>query len=511
MAVQSYADVVVIGAGLGGLGAAVTVADAGRSVVVLEHAQQPGGYAVVFERPPFRFDASLHALDGMAPGGGNDRLLRRLGVADQVTMTRLDPLYVVRDAAGDVAVPADFLRYEVNLVDRFPSERVGVRAWFDDCRDALSEMHRLRQDVRADRLPTWDQMAEHYPTVTRLAGQTWQDATAERVSDPTLAGLLMMLWAYTGTPPSRLSALMGTTLVANYGLFGGWYPVGGAAAIPRALERRLLDAGGSIEYGQTVTSIEVRGGRAVAVHTAQGRTVACQALVSNAATPSLPDLLSPGSLPEHYVERLQGPPAAASSVSVYLGLDRDVFAEHGLPHEVFVPAADPDDDYAAGLAGDWANTLVVATDYTHVDPGCAPDGGAVVTLTAPAALDHAGTWGTSGDGTDPTAAKAAAADAIVAVADAAIPGLADAVVLREVATPVTNLRYTLNPGGSWAGYEATPQTVGFSALGPTTPLPNLFLAGAWTGAFGQTAALRSGAGAAGLAETYLTETAPVGS
>ena len=57
-------------------------------------------------------------------------------------------------------------------------------------------------------------------------------------------------------------------------------------------------------------------------------------------------------------------------------------------------------------------------------------------------------------------------------------------------------------------YEATPQTVGFSALGPTTPLPNLFLAGAWTGAFGQTAALRSGVRAAGLAEGYLAEAIP---
>ena len=177
-------------------------------------------------------------------------------------------------------------------------------------------------------------------------------------------------------------------------------------------------------------------------------------------------------------------------------------------HEVFLPSADPDDDYAAGIAGDWGHTLVAATDYTHVDPGCAPDGGAVVSLTAPAALDHAGQWGTSGDGGDPPDVKQAAADAILAVADAAIPGLADAVVVREVATPVTNLRYTLNPGGSWAGYEATPQTVGFSALGPTTPLPNLFLAGAWTGAFGQTAALRSGVRAAGLAEGYLAEAIP---
>jgi len=82
--VDERVDVVVVGAGLGGLGAAVTLADLGHSVLVLEQGHQPGGYAVAFERGPFRFDACLHGLDGMGPGGVNAALLRRLGVADRV-------------------------------------------------------------------------------------------------------------------------------------------------------------------------------------------------------------------------------------------------------------------------------------------------------------------------------------------------------------------------------------------------------------------------------------------
>ncbi|MGA8053467.1 MAG: FAD-dependent oxidoreductase, partial [Burkholderiales bacterium] len=60
-------DVVVVGAGLGGLGAAVALVRAGRRVLMLEQAHQPGGYAVTFDRPPYRFDASLHAYNGLAP------------------------------------------------------------------------------------------------------------------------------------------------------------------------------------------------------------------------------------------------------------------------------------------------------------------------------------------------------------------------------------------------------------------------------------------------------------
>ena len=62
-------DIIVIGAGLGGLGAAARLSRLGKRVLVLEHHSVPGGYAHEFRRGHFRFDVALHALDGMAPGG----------------------------------------------------------------------------------------------------------------------------------------------------------------------------------------------------------------------------------------------------------------------------------------------------------------------------------------------------------------------------------------------------------------------------------------------------------
>ena len=73
-------DAVVIGGGLGGLAAGVTLGGNGRKVVVLEQHTVPGGYAQCFQRGPYRFDVSLHALNGLAPGGGVDRLYRELGI-----------------------------------------------------------------------------------------------------------------------------------------------------------------------------------------------------------------------------------------------------------------------------------------------------------------------------------------------------------------------------------------------------------------------------------------------
>jgi phytoene dehydrogenase-like protein len=199
-------------------------------------------------------------------------------------------------------------------------------------------------------------------------------------------------------------------------------------------------------------------------------------------------------------------------VSVYLGLNRDVFAAHGLPHEVFLFASDDQEvAYSAGLAGDWDRAEVIATDYTALDPGCCPAGSGVVVLTAMAAWDYADTWGTGDNPASRTARYAAVkdrvADALVARAERAIPGLANSVRIREIATPLTNQRYTLNPGGSWAGFERGPASHGPAALGMRSPLPNLVLAGAWTGHCGQMPALGSGLAAAQFLDRSLSQQA----
>ncbi len=496
-------DVVVIGAGLGGLGAAVTLAQQGKSVLVLEHADQPGGYAVVFERPPFRFDASLHELDGYALGSGEHALLHQLGIADKVQLSRLDPLYAVRSADGDVVVPAEFHHYEAALEELFPSERSGIRAWLDDARGQVIDFERFQRDLRAKQMHP-ESMAQDYPTMIRQIGQTWQEATDAHISDPRLACLLTILWTYTATPPSRLSAALGMNLAGRYGTSGGWYPKGAAAAIPNALADALSASGGRIEYGETVSAIHSEDGLAVAVSTESGRTVPTRSVISNAAAPLLPDLLGAGVLPEEFVGRVTGPPAAISNVGVYLGLDADVMGDLGLPHEVFlVGEYDTEAAVAAALAGDWRRGGLVVTNYTCVDPGCAPPGGGVVAVMGAASMEYADTWGTAPGATEsPGAVKERVGDALVAAAEEWIPGLAAATVLREVATPVTNQRYTLNPGGSWAGYDHTVADI-MSPLGSTTPVPNLFQAGAWTGGFGETTALQSGMQAAQHAARYL--------
>ena len=124
-------DAIVIGAGLGGLGAAITLAQAGKRVLVLEQSVRPGGYAQDFWVNGFRFDVSLHALDGLAPGGWGDVAVKALGIADRVRFERLDPFYQVRLGGATLTAHADPLLLEQALIRQYPHERTGIRQLID--------------------------------------------------------------------------------------------------------------------------------------------------------------------------------------------------------------------------------------------------------------------------------------------------------------------------------------------------------------------------------------------
>src|ERR1700733_1790040 len=76
---KSYYDVVVIGAGVGGLTSAALLSKAGFSVCVLEKEPHVGGYLAGFRRKNFRFDTAIHWLNQCAPGGMACKLFDALG------------------------------------------------------------------------------------------------------------------------------------------------------------------------------------------------------------------------------------------------------------------------------------------------------------------------------------------------------------------------------------------------------------------------------------------------
>lgn len=504
---SEHADAVVIGAGLGGLAAAVTLSAQGLKTVVLEQHTAPGGYATGFQRGPYRFDAALHALNGLAPGGGVDHLYEDLGIWDRLRLHRLDPLYVLRGPGREIVAHADVFEYEAELVRNFPLEADAIRSYLDEALAVYRDARRLEVDRATGRRPTLDDFTRRYPAMVKVTGETWDQLMGRHVNDPQARTALGAFWGYVGLPPSRCAALTGSMTTTSYHHYGGWYPEGGAQAISGALLQVLGERGVEIHYGHLVNGFDFHGDRAVAVTTHEGLRVEADRFVANASAPTtMLDLVGRDRLPVDYVRKVEGGAPSYSTFAVYLGLDRDLFAEQGLAHEMFLaPSFDADEDWQAAQRGDWARAVMMLTDYTHVDPGCAPQGHATVVLTTTASWDYDDTWGTGGYLVDfhenprYLETKLRVTEELIARADRTVPGLAASIRFRDASTPLTNYAYTRNPRGAIEGFENSPANTGLGWLSHRTPVPNLFLAGAWTSTGGMNASMAAGRSAARLA------------
>src|SRR3954465_1063993 len=126
---KNYYDVIVIGAGVGGLTSAALLSKAGLSVCVLEKEPRVGGYLAGFRRKHFIFDTAIHWLNQYGPGGMLDKLFSAIGsdFPKAIAQQRIRRYkgenfdYLLTNQPND-------LRDE--LIRDFPDDRTGIEKFF---------------------------------------------------------------------------------------------------------------------------------------------------------------------------------------------------------------------------------------------------------------------------------------------------------------------------------------------------------------------------------------------
>lgn len=502
-------DAVAIGAGLGGLAAAGYLARAGHEVAVVEHHAVPGGYAHEFKRQGFRFEVALHALDGAGPGGWLYPMLDDLGVLDRVEFAPIDPFYSARIEDFEITVPAALPDYLRRLKTAFPEEELGIDGLFAAIGRVASDVARYGEDRSFGAKPTPLEMLELYPDMAAAFSQDWQTFMGSHVADARLQAVISALWGYLGLPPSKVSAGLFALALHSYHTTGAWYPKGGSQAMSRAIVDGIVQRGGTVRFRNRVTHMETVDGRIAAVETDRGLRIEADVFISNASPSATIEMIGARHFDDHFVAGVDSDVAALSNLVVYLGLDRDLAAEGWDHHEFFLSDGyDIEADYAAMTSGDFSKTGMVIANYTDADPGCAPDGQSVLVMMSLAPWDYQNVWGTRGDlaeysdNAEYLRIKDEAADLLIERAARLIPGLRESIVVKEVGTPLTNVRYGLAQEGSIYGRQQTVENL-LNRRSPRTPIPNLFLAGAWVGGGGMSAALSSGRTAAAVAGRVL--------
>lgn len=366
--------VVVVGAGLSGLSAALHLLGAGRRVTLVERAERPGGVAGRLVRGGYQMDTGPTVLtmpdlleEAFAAVGAS--------LADHVELLPLHPAYRARFADGsalEVHTCAEAMEAEV---ERFAGAREALG--YHRLRRWLVQLHRVQMRRFID--ANFDSPLQLlHPDLARLAALGGFGRLDSRIgrflSDPRLRRVFSFQSLYAGVAPAR--ALAAYAVIAYMDTVAGvWFPRGGMHALPVAMAAAAARAGAELRQGQTVTGLERSGERITAVLTDHGR-IPCDAVVLTTGLPTAYRLL--GRRPRRPVALRHAP----SAVVLHAGTDRTwpQLSHHTLSFGAAWQRTFRELTRTGRLMSD---PSLLITRPTATDPGLAPPGRHLHYILAP--------------------------------------------------------------------------------------------------------------------------------
>jgi phytoene dehydrogenase-like protein len=481
---------------MAGLSVASLLAAKGRRVGVLEAHDVPGGYAHSFAMRGYRFCAQVHYVFGCGEGETVNRLLARLGLAEEIPFLRLDPEgfdHVV--VAGErIRIPSGLGKLRERLLRRFPGERGPLLRYFAVLGAVIEELD--RSDDLPERLTPWHaaRSAFRFRHLIRYARSTLGEVFAAVGMPVYLRAFLAGQGGDYLLPPRDVSFLLHAALVSGYDR-GAYYPRRHYYHFVDRLASAVRDKPGSaLLLGQEVTRIHVEGGRVSAIEVRDGRRFTARRYISNVDPKRTAELAG-----EHHFRgedaRCLRYDYSAGAFTLYLGLRGIDLREHGFgSHNVWhYPHADLDrlyDDQLLrhDLSNPW---LFMSTPTLHsAEPGICPPGHQILEVAT--ACDHARMAALRArDRAAYNREKKRIRETLLDVIEARyVPRIREHLALRVAGTPATNERFCRAPAGNSYGAALTPAFVNLERKPRRTSLDNLWMVNA-------TAGLPSVAGAIG--------------
>lgn len=486
-------DAIVVGAGVGGLAAAVLLATrAGLRVLVLERHYEPGGLTQTFRRRHDEFEVGVHYVGQV---GQRTSSLRRM--FDVLTEGRLgwSSFGPVHDRVffedREIQFGSDPDRTRDELVRFAPTEERAIDQYLAEVRACARAAPRhllaraeLGALVESRQAPFW-----------RFVDATTSEHLRAIGASDRLAAALTYSYRNYGCPPER-SSFAAHAIAVDYYMRGASYPVGGGSRIAAEMITTLVRRGGAVIVRAGVDAIRVRDGRVEGVRLEDGRELSAPIVISDAGLSTtchrLLDENDPGVGEMREAAKVIGPSYA--HCGLYLGL-RGEPAELGLEKanqwRLGAETEPVEKSMAAWLHGERAepSQLFISTSCASDPTWTArrPGRSSVVALFgAQWSLFEAFEHTERGRrGPDYDTLKARLTRGALAAVSRAMPSIVDAIDHVELSTPLTTRSFSRHARGEIAGLDHTPAHFHLAST-PRTAIAGLALAGqdAWLAGIG---------------------------
>jgi prolycopene isomerase len=463
---MSDADVIVVGAGVGGLSAASLLAKSGLRVLVIDRNYLPGGACGAIRRDGISWDMGAAMLFGFGESGFSPHRFLMNELEEPLEVIRHRALYRLNYGDDPIAFWPEMDRFQAELARVFPDERAELADFYRSITDLFENV--IRADpvyVAPSEMRARDLRGQFFRRpVKQLRTLALLSTSAARlirrhVRSPRAVVFFDKLTStYCYTTMEETPAILAATMFVDNHAGGSYYPVGSPARLSGRLERAIEKRGGRLLYETEVTGILFDDrGRVRGVRTGSGDEIAApQVVYAGAVHPLYRRLLPPERVPARERARIEAMVLTHASVVLYGHVASDALPPGTFPVEMFV-------DNKAALDESEVTLYVSSLE----DPSLCPEGTHVFTLIGPSMA----AW------PRPTDRAYREAERMIGLLDRRFPGFARKVLRWELGTPSTIERYLGKPNGSVAGPK---QAIGQELLRrphARTRWPGLYLAG----------------------------------
>ena len=447
-------DAVVIGAGNGGLVAAIRLLQGGAKVLLVEKHNLPGGFATSFRRGRFEFEASLHELNdfGTKDNAGDVRdLFDSLGVTDKIDWMEIPEAYrvIVRSENLDATMPFGVDAFIAKMESYVPGSTPSMRKFFDLAEEVrLAQAYTFAPNGKAD----FKVMVSQYGNFVRSGSYSVNEVLKTLKMPQKAIDILSAYWCYLGANLNDMSFVHYASMVNRYIRRGASMPKMRSHEISLALVSRILELGGEVLFNTEAVKIlqDEKDGGVAGVVLDDGTQIETRHVVANCA-PHLVFGKMMDKVSEKDVRATNARKFAGRGFTMFLGLNRTADELGVENHNYFLyDTSDTVKQYDL-MRSIRTNTAQATVCLNRAYPECSPKGTCMMYFTT---LYMSDDWGNV-KAEDYFKTKDMVANMFIDRFEKDTGAkIRDSIEEISVATPMTYARYCGHPQGVIYGYES---------------------------------------------------------